>query len=163
MTIEQLRKMIERRGYTVFFPPPERSHPAYKEFYIQRGDAYVIWAVSYLTLAQSRADVWLTIVEQRLAALSGGHHHIQCICGLPLLQTVDTYTETSTWLEYQGEQYPVTPDGYIVPLPLGPYTEREYDYRLVSAGPDSEPIKTCPQCSATLAESVKEIEDGPGH
>jgi hypothetical protein len=84
-------------------------------------------------------------------------HHMQCQCGLPALQA---WIETSTWIEHQGKQYPYVPDVRVLPVQLGSYTaEKEYEYRLVAAGPDSGPIKTCPQCGRALAQSAKEIED----
>lgn len=180
MDIQQLEEMIKRRGYSLrvrtdkVMGSASLDHQWFDVTYLDilRGDTFVLSTNTAVFGVYESLDSWVTIID---VYCGKNQHHMQCQCGLPVLR------ETIT-CELTPEEYSVKDSTIIFSAPpqKGPlnleytatWVEEDrmhihvtsvkttgYAYRLVSAGPESEPVTTCPQCGGELATSVREIDD----
>ena len=142
MDREQLEAMLRRRGYEMEIDERFSIVP----HYFARSPQ----VRSYICNAQTLAE-YMTVkraVEQ-IDVVCGNHqHHMVCgQCGLPVLEHLHCEVRVVPWLRLPA---PST-------LEPSPYISREF--RLVSAGPESEAITTCPQCGGDVQQTAREIED----
>jgi hypothetical protein len=161
MTVNDLLRALERRGYQVRFMQPcdETGKSIFLCISLKRGgmDGFMTRPFYVKELAAVRvASYYLDFI---LSPFSAGQYHVQHRCpenmaGYPLL--------SKSWrgIRYRGKVVPMTRElcenlrvGYWEPIEV-------HDYRSVSAGPESEPLKVCPRCKGEISiETVQEFDD----
>lgn len=130
MSNEQLATMLYRRGYLLVRITDTPSGATL--FGCSGNRRRLLMQASELTT--------LTIEQVSLRIdiqLGWGQHHMQCVCGEPILRIV-------------ASSHPR----------IGSGTTCWYQYRAVAAGPGSAPISACPRCQSMIdIGTTREIND----
>lgn len=165
MTVNELLRAIERRGYQVRFLPSydDTGESIFLCISLKRGGVDGFITRPFYVKELTRLTVTGCFLDLILSPFSSGQYHMRHRCpenmaGYPLLYRC--------WrgVLYRGKWVQATPEimNEVGDWPMYPYIQPRliHEYRSVREGPASEPLTVCPMCKGEISiETVEAFDD----